>query len=415
MGLTLVVPLEEDWRRALDAVAHRHRWPASGDVARLAARTIALSAAYNDASVARASLADAGGARLGFAFARDVPKGAGAVRELVASGALGFGARPMRVLDVGAGLGAMTWGLARALEAFGECGVVEATWLDAEGAALELGAEIVRERQGSGVGRSFAEKGVELHVTKVVRSIERPVEALGKLDPFDVVLAGHVLSELDVGVAAEARVERHAALIGTLLERYTSETGALVLVEPALRDRTRHLHRVRDALVARGATVFAPCTHQAPCPALERETDWCHEDLPVDLPGWLVPIARAAGLRHEGLTFSYLVLRKRGAPFAASLAAPPGAGRMRIVSELIRTKGKREVFVCGEMPRADGGEVVAARVRAVRLDRSATEKNTVWADLVRGDVVAVDPPFTVERPRVEPAARVMRSGDTESR
>jgi len=74
---------------------------------------------------------------------------------------------------------------------------------------------------------------------------------------FDLVLAGQILSELDVGASEDVRVARHAELLGAWLERRVEPEGALVVVEPALRDRTRHLHRVRDALVASGATVFA--------------------------------------------------------------------------------------------------------------------------------------------------------------
>src|SRR5580700_2681488 len=108
---------------------------------------------------------------------------------------------------------------------------------------------------------------------------------------------------------------------------------------------TRHSHRVRDAVLSTPATappssrspvtVFAPCLHAAPCPALARDSDWCHEDLDVDLPGWLVPVAKAAGLRHEGLTFSYLVLRgaegrgERGG-LLDRLAAPLGGARLRV-------------------------------------------------------------------------------------
>ena len=32
---------------------------------------------------------------------------------------------------------------------------------------------------------------------------------------------------------------------------------------------------------------------------LAREGDWCHEDLPVDLPPWLVPVARADGTGYD--------------------------------------------------------------------------------------------------------------------
>jgi SAM-dependent methyltransferase len=413
LGLALVAPLEDDWRGALEAVARRRGWPTSRDVAKLAARTTALSAAYNDAAVAHAAMSEAGAARLGFAFVRDVPKGAAAVRELVATGALRLGGGRLRVLDVGAGLGATTWGLARALDAAGLSGVLEATWLDADAQALELASEVVRERSGKG-SRVAGRNGIELRVTTVARPIGS-IGALGTVAPFDVVLVGHVLSELDVGTPAEARVERHAALLAGLLERSTCEHGALIVVEPALRDRTRHLHRVRDALASLGATVFAPCMHGGPCPALARESDWCHEDLPVDLPPWLAPVARAAGLRREGLTFSYLVLRKDGVRLADAPPAPPGAVRLRVVSDRIRSKGKRDAFLCGEIASDGGGDPVAARVRATRLDRDACDRNAGWAELMRGDVLVVDPPLMLERPRIGIASSVIRLGDAESR
>jgi hypothetical protein len=121
VGFELVQPLDAQWRRSLDAVARARGWPSSGDVGKLAASVAKLSAAYNDPGRARASVREAGAARLGFAFARDVPKAAGAVRELLATGGLrssGF----LRVLDLGSGLGAMTWGLVRALQACGKRG-----------------------------------------------------------------------------------------------------------------------------------------------------------------------------------------------------------------------------------------------------------------------------------------------------
>jgi hypothetical protein len=214
------------------------------------------------------------------------------------------------------------------------------------------------------------------------------------------------------------RVERHVALLAAWLERRVDDRGSLVVVEPALRDRTRHLHRVRDALAARpGVTVFAPCLHAAPCPALAREADWCHEDLAVDLPAWLVPVARAAGLRHEGLTFSYLVLRKDGARLAdadadADVAATGGA-RLRVVSDAMPSKGKREAFLCGEL--RSGGALVVGRVRAVRLDRDRSPGNAAWDVAARGDVLVVEPAPELERARIgrDTSVRVAGGGGAE--
>lgn len=406
IGFDLVRPLEDDWRDALDAVARARGWPTSRDVAKLAACVAELSQAYNDSMRARAGIREAGAARLGFAFARDVPKGAAAVRELVATGELRV-AGTLRVLDVGAGLGATTWGLVRALEAAGARGEVDATWVDAEAQALELGAAVARARRGRGV----------LDVR--ARCLTRSLGSMDDLGQFDVVLVGQLLSELDVGAAPQVRLDRHVALLRGLLERRTVPGGALVVVEPALRERTRHLHRVRDAMASLGAVVFAPCLHDAPCPALAREKDWCHEDLPVDLPSWLGPVARAAGLRREGLTFSYLVLRTSGARLIDRLAAPAGAARLRVVSDAMRSKGKREAFLCGELSSAGG--LVAGRARTTRLDRDASAHNDAWQRLERGDVVAVEPAPNLERPRIGPktvirrlGSRVETSGDAES-
>src|SRR6202034_2380912 len=141
LGRDLVRPLEDDWRDALDGVARARGWPTSRDVAALAARVPALSEAYNDPERARAAVRDAGPARLGFSFPRDVPKAAAAVRELLATGAVPR-ADSLRVLDVGAGLGATTWGVARALEAAGIDADLDVTWVDADAPALELAAAI---------------------------------------------------------------------------------------------------------------------------------------------------------------------------------------------------------------------------------------------------------------------------------
>jgi ribosomal protein RSM22 (predicted rRNA methylase) len=414
----LVRPLEDDWRDAIDAVARARSWPTSRDVAKLGARVAELSRAYNDPSRARAAMAEAGAARLGFSFARDVPKGAGAVRELVATGALRMPAdRPLRVLDLGAGLGATTWGLARALEAAGAAGVIEATWLDTDAQALDLGAALVRARQ------TAVTSPIRLDVTTRIGS----VGMTAVLDRFDVVLLGQVLSELEVALTEDERRADHAELLRALVEDRIELDGAVVVIEPALRDRTRHLHRVRDAVLAEAAaaraagsepgaesvTLFAPCLHEGPCPALARESDWCHEDLSVDLPAWLVPVARAAGLRHEGLTFSYLVLRRRGPRLVDAIAmtspseSAATAVRLRVVSEAIRTKGKREAFVCGELMQASGlldasatPMLAPGRVRLMRLDRDANPGNAAWERITRGDLLVVAPPPALERPRI---------------
>jgi SAM-dependent methyltransferase len=421
-----VQPLELAWKGVIDATLRARGWPTTDEPARLGPLVARLSAAYNDADP-DAARARGGGphlagdllaARLAFSFPRDVPKGAAAVREFVGTGSLergdrtrgdpGRGAeRPLRVLDLGAGLGATTWGLVRAL---GGVRRVEATWVDADARALELAAAVARAAPGPD-GTEGARLAVRTRVASLAGEPGAVRAAWAGDGPFDVVLLGQVLSELGqpaptaVSAAADLRVRAHAALLAELAKRDLSPGGAIVVVEPALRARTRHLHHLRAALLDAGGPlkVFAPCLHTGACPMLAKETDWCHEDLPVDLPAWLVPVARAAGLRWQGLTFSYLVLVTDDRTLVQAM---PGAVRLRVVSDLIRTKGKTEAVLCGE---------AAASARVMRLDRDASAANAPFDDLVRGDILGFEagalplgasaPPS----PRVRAETRVIRS------
>jgi small ribosomal subunit Rsm22 len=395
IGKGFVRQLEDDWRGTLDGIARARGWPTSHEVERLGAAVEALSRKYNRRPANEAPGKDAPhplAARLGFSFARDVPKGAAAVRELVAASLVATRPGPLRVLDLGAGLGAMTWGVQRALEASGRKTHVEATWVDEDAEALEVGRGIVRARARPG------EPGLVVRGT--LASTLGGWRAAAEEERFDLVLVGQVLSELDLVRSDDERVDLHASILGNLIHDALEPDGALVVVEPALRDRTRHLHRVRDALVARQVTLFAPCLHSAPCPALAEPSEWCHEDLDVDLPPWLVPVARAAGLRFEGLSFSYLVLRKDGVTLASRTAAD-----LRVVSRALPSKGKCEAYLCGSFSRR--GERVPARARVMRLVRderggkgqggegepgTGKEEGRLRLDeLSRGDLVTVEP------------------------
>jgi SAM-dependent methyltransferase len=389
----LVRPLEEPFQPLLDDLARAHRWPTSTDTARLGALVRRLSDAYNSPDTLLPRGDDALAARLLFSFPRDVPKGAAAVRELVASGALCLPAgRPLRVLDMGAGLGATTRGVARALAAAGAVGAVRVDALDADDGALALASAIARARPREG------DVTIDLHPVRASVTARLPVRG-----PYDLVVLGQLLSELAQCPERE-RVERHAALLLASAEEM-SRDGALVVIEPALRDRTRHLHAVRDAVLAAGDSglrVFAPCVHDAPCPAIMQPDAWCHEDLDVDLPSWLVPVAKAAGLRWQGLTFSYLVLRRDDGQRSGHDGRP--ASPLRVVSSPIVTKGKRELFLCGLF---DGAHE-AVRLKVMRLDRHRVAANQAWDEIVRGDILALTPSVSAARPRVDASTAVVK-------
>ena len=69
----------------------------------------------------------------------------------------------------------------------------------------------------------------------------------------------------------------------------------------------------------------------------------------------------------EGLTFAYLVLRRDGRR---------RAGRFRVVSTPLVSKGRRDLWLCGTF--ADGAD----RRKVGRLDRHASPHNAAWSDAV---------------------------------
>jgi len=376
--------LDDEFEARLSALAQRRGFPSSREPAKLGAEVRALSDLYNEmtkgldvAQRARASLA----ARLSFSLPRDMAKGASAARELIQAGIVGGKKAPLRILDVGAGLGAMTFGIAKVLDASGTPMKVEALLLDADSEALSVAKEIAP---------ILGLKSIELNVATSPLSVRE----LGAVrTSFDLIVLGQVLSELDAVLTPEERLKRHVELLRSLMNKL-SDHGSLIVVEPALRDRTRHLHALRDAIVQLPwANLFSPCVHSAACPALAVDGDWCHEDLPINLPEWLVPTAKAAGLRWEGLTFSYLILRKDGVSMRSLVHSPTV---VRVVSSLLRTKGKTELFVCGELVSKEGGGAIPARSKLRRLDRDESESNADWEKAIRGDLISAEPPLVAE-------------------
>ncbi len=382
-------PLDDDLRATLCEVARAQRLPTLDDPARLGPLVARLSAAYNDPFLRGVAGVDHRAARLSFSLPRDIPKMAAAVREVVAMGRLTLGREGLSVLDLGVGLGASHRGLARALDAAGQRGELSITAIDHDLQALALLKDLSARRPREGT------------VALQVRTEQGGAHDFEGKRRYDVVLLGQVLSELDLDRPEEERVERHRALLGRLARTLTPG-GMLVVVEPALRVRARHLQRLRQV---EGLRVLTPCLHEGACPLLGKESDWCHEDLPIDLPPWLVPVAKAAGLRREGLTFSYLVLAPKGPSLREHLVDERHLVRM--VSASLPSKGKREAIVCGDPLRTAGVEDAYGKYgfRLGRLDREAADANAPFDEAQRGDLLAIEGALD-DKGRIDRRARV---------
>ncbi len=368
MALVRHEPLEPAWEKLLADALGRRVEPRA-----LALMVARQSARYRGDEVALAH-ADALAARALFWFPRDVHKSALPVSELLVAGALPD--RPLRVLDLGAGLGATSLGAVRALR--GRRAVAHVTAVDRDPQALAI-----LRRVASGAAREGLLPAIEDLVTET-----RDLAVHGwdrGLGEYDLVLVGLALVELTRALGDEAA---RGAALATHLETalaHVARDGALAVIEPATREEARALQHARGALIDRGVTVFAPCPHARACPMLASERDWCHEDLAdASLPAWLVPVAREAGLRYEGLTFSYLTLRRDGRTLHEFVRAAPGDRVLRLLSAPIASKGKTEAVACGDVP----GETASTRLMELSRDAKRAEGETL-AETSRGDMLSV--------------------------
>jgi len=310
-------------------------------------------------------------ARAAFFTIADAMKIAVPLGELANRGAIPA-RRPLRVVDLGAGCGALSLGLVASLESDATGGAMfELLLVDGDLDALRIAAGALRELSAH-------------HATMVSITTRVADVTTTAIPPADLILAGSVLNELPVTERLPL-VERALAAL--------APDGALILIEPALRDTSRALHQLRDAALAAGAHVFAPCTRQgAPCPMLASPDDWCHEDRPLTLPPRTAELARLTHLRDSGMKFSYLVLRKQ------PLRLVDREHAWRVVSEPLSSKGKLEIHGCSD----------AGRVPLRLLRRNRSEANRAFEKAHRGDVVVTDATElekTTPVERLQPAAR----------
>jgi ribosomal protein RSM22 (predicted rRNA methylase) len=355
-------------------VADRMVGATGGSDAELAAAVAQLSEVYTRRREAideqmhdRRSLA----ARLRFFLPRDLPKVMGPLSELEACGALPRQSR-WRILDLGAGLGTTTLGTALFAAQSGLAEQLEVVAVDQDPRTLRIFEALADRAPEMGM------VPIEVHTRQTDLASARAHTPEGR---FDLVLLGFVLNELklhrgqDADREAQARGDWLADWAGSL-----TPSGSLVVLEPALREVSRNLQRVRDHVVARQGPlhVFAPCLRGCQCPMLETERDWCHEELRIPLPERLTTVARGAGLRFERLTWSYLTLRRDGRSLR-ELATPREGEPYRIVSAPMPSKGKLEMLACGRPGLA----------RAMRLDRHASQPNAALEAAQRGSLVMV--------------------------
>jgi hypothetical protein len=312
-------------------------------------------------------------ARAMFFTVADAMKIAVPLGELSHRGALPA-ARPLRIVDLGAGCGAMSLGVIATLGALPAGGDtrIDLLAIDRDGQALAIARAALRDLA--------ARRGIAATVATRDDDVLR-----AKLPAADLIVIGTVMNELAAGARIELALRALAAI---------GDDGAVIIIEPALRDTARALHELRDEILRMGrGHVFAPCTRAlAPCPALADPRDWCHEDRALQLPHRTAELARLTHLRDGGMKFAYLVLRRQ------PLALVDTASAWRVVSAPMPAKGKLEIIGCSAVGRTP--------LRLLRRYRTPDNRGFEAAD--RGDVLVTDAAPGDDRVEITGETRVER-------
>lgn len=354
------------------------------DVSELAQRVEALSDVY---TVDRdAALSDAAGrahlrAKVFYFLSSDAPKASLVLREVEqARVPIGRGSsEKLRVLDLGAGVGATAVGVLLSLDA-ASCPAVELAMIDADPAALSVAAAVVAKAANL-AGLSLRTNTAVRDLTKLSDSATANDAALA--GPWDLVIAQAVLNELPLGDDADAA--RSA-----WISRWARQ-GLTAIIEPALRATTQPLQRARDHLLASADSihVIAPCPHQSRCPMLaESDRDWCHEVRTIDPTPRVMQVQSITRRRDDRTKFSFMVfapMHVLSTRLQSDESLPDGATSLsslqgRLVSDALNSKGKCERVVC-----ASNGQLLKLRL----LDRERTDDNAALADEPRGTVVSL--------------------------
>lgn len=215
--------------------------------------------------------------------------------------------------------------------------------------------------------------------TATLTTTQSSMEKVSRIQggPYDVVIFSNVLNEL--ANADESKIPKRIDMLNTIIGGLLAEDGSCIIIEPALRPTSRDMLEVRDGLLRHGFNVYSPCLISEDCPALQNPKDWCHEDVPWEFPEIIKDLDKLTGLRKDSLKFSYLVIKKDG----LSIRDIHGDGPLRVVSEMLVSKGKKEFYACG-----NGG-----RRLVTRLDKDETAGNEAVERLKKGDIVRLKGPI----------------------
>lgn len=230
--------------------------------------------------------------------------------------------RPIRILDIGSGMGAASASLAHLAIARLGASQAHITCVDHSGQALV---------QTHAVAATLREHGTPITIeTRQGDFRKNGVLPEPKNGTYDLIVISFALNEAfgsDRNDDAYAWIRR----LKPLLDR----EGLLLITEPALRTTAEFLYQLTDRVATDGLFhVWGPQLHNGPCPAHYTGKYWSHEVRPFSPPPSLEWVNRKLFRGIHDLKFSFSILGLREAK-----AFPPSKLWIRLASPMSQMKG----------------------------------------------------------------------------
>lgn len=247
---------------------------------------------------------------------------------------------PRRLLDLGAGCGAVGWAAADVFPT-----LASMTYVERDTTMTALGRELASLSPAAAIREA---RWVNADLADLPGLAELPDSA-----PIDLAVAAYALGELSSGTAAG------------LVDRLAASAETVLLIEPGTPRGYAAVLAARDRLIASGLTVAAPCPHSRHCPMSAPESpDWCHFAVRLSRsPAHRQ--AKGAALGYEDEKFSYVAATRR-----APVPVPA-----RVVRHPQRRSGHVHLDLC---TRASGLERATVSRRSGEAYRAA--RDVAWGD-----------------------------------
>jgi ribosomal protein RSM22 (predicted rRNA methylase) len=272
----------------------------------LAAKASAISAAYRAGDASVATITDEASV-IAYVLSRMPATYAATLAVFEAVRAALPEYAPKSLLDAGCGPGTASWA---ATESWS--GIADVTMTDSSATFLAVAKMLAAD--------------LPARVTWLAANLgaSAPLRA-------DLVTAAYVLAEIgDTGLIVE--------------QLWSATEEVLVLIEPGTPAGFRRIRAAREQLIASGAHVLAPCTHDAACPITG--TDWCHfsQRLPRSRDHLKV---KSASVPFEDERFSYVAVTRRPVERSnmARIIAPPEETKAGVTLPLCTERGLHQAFI----------------------------------------------------------------------